>query len=99
MARFKSSKTGKILILAKHIDGGTGMFVEQLASLKRYTTIKIVALEKPRYRSLKLKGVPIEYFSNKQLNVHSYILSPAALLFIAREFLWLQKEADVYMPD
>ena len=96
-------KTIHLLIFAKHIDGGTGTFVLQLTKLvsssKGKIKISILALEKPQFRTIKMKGVTIRYFSTKSMLPYYYVLNPKALIHIFKELLWLKIEVKKTNPD
>lgn len=91
-------KKKKVLILAKNIDSGTGIFVLELLKLSREFDVKIHILEKKRYTADgKDKG--ILYFSKKPTYRGYYGFSPVLLIELFREFLWLKKSAEKEKAD
>lgn len=100
---FSQNKQIKVLVFAKHVDGGTGTFVEQLLTLREAKGRKIVTqaivLEKPKFRTPSQANSSISYFSNQQLLPYSYILTPAAITNFYRELIWLQKNISKFQPD
>jgi glycosyltransferase involved in cell wall biosynthesis len=93
----------KILIFVKHMDGGTGTFVEQLVKLERmplgHMSVGVVALEKPQYRTMPSKTSRVNYFSKKQLPPYQGIYAPRAFIQVLREALWLKRNIHRYKPD
>jgi len=98
-----SSKTKKILVFAKHLDGGTGMFVKQLISLgqtsEKETMVVVLALEKPQFRAFMPSFAAVSYFSNNPLLPYSYILTPTAVINTFHELVWLKSNVSRYQPD
>ncbi len=92
----------KLLIFAKHVDGGTGSFVEQLQKLTKHLpspTIKTIILEAPQYRSMDMNNNPVSYFSNSQVLPYYYRFSISGLLNIVRELKFLYNECSTFDPD
>jgi len=99
---FSNNKT-RVLVFAKHADGGTGAFIEQLMRLAHVSggqmMTKMIVLEKPQFRIIQSFNAPIRYFSDKQLLPYVYILTPAAIVNIIREMFWLKNTIDIFHPN
>ena len=94
-------KKRKIVILAKNIDSGTGIFVLKLLNLGREFDVKIHILEKKRYTADE-KDKGILYFSKKPTYRGYYGFSPMLLSELFREFIWFknaveEEKADIVM--
>lgn len=97
LKQFQRSERTKVLILAKHVDGGTGTFVGQIVRLDK-TEIQTLVLEKPQHRNIAL-APQIKYFTNNRLLPYYYVFTPSAILRLVRELIWLTKEIDGFQPN
>lgn len=92
----------KVCVFAKHVDGGTGTFIEQLSWLKQGSDgkfkMKIIALERPQYRIFQSRTFQIDYFSEKKLLPYQYLFTPSACLHLFREIIWLRREIIIFQP-
>jgi glycosyltransferase involved in cell wall biosynthesis len=97
----KFSRKIKLIVLGKHADGGTGTFIFQLNKLKERSQkdidTKILLLEKPQFRFVSQEN--IVFFSQKNLLPYVYLLTPKAILNLAKEFFWVKKNIEKYNPD
>lgn len=97
LKQFQRPRRIKVLILAKHVDGGTGTFVGQTMRLEK-TEIQTLVLEKPQHRNIA-SASQIKYFSNNRLLPYYYVFTPSAILHLVRELVWLIKEIDRFQPN
>lgn len=97
LKQFQRPERIKVLILAKHVDGGTGTFVGQIMRLEK-TEIQTLVLEKPQHRNIA-SVFQIKYFSNNRLLPYYYVFTPSAILHLVRELIWLTKEIDRFQPN
>lgn len=86
----------KLLVLAKHVDGGTGTFVEQIMRLEQME-IQTLVLEKPQHRNIA-SGSRIKYFSHTRLLPYYYVFSPFAIVHLLQELIWLHRTVDDFKP-
>lgn len=89
----------KVLILAKHIDGGTGTFALQLLRLPAFSqdkfSVSLIALEKPTFRP----PPRVNYYKSSQNYPRVYKAEIGLLIILISEFFWLAKEVNRYKPD
>jgi len=92
----------KLLILVKHIEGGTGTFVSQLLKLKKLDknlAIEILILGKQKYRLFHNKKTRIRYFNGIDAYPEYYQLDLTTILLVLKELLWLRKVIQSIQPD
>lgn len=92
----------KILILLKNVDGGTGTYLEGLLGLSNlYPSgnlgIKVLVLEKPRYRTQNVNSYT--YFPRKSPIANKYNLNLYNLITLLREVLWFRREVEKFSPE
>jgi len=99
-----NKKPPRLIIVVKNIDGGTGTFVLSLLKLKKLfkkklTLFKVIVLEKPRYRKLDKKLLPLFIFIRTS-NFYPYIyaLSPKSVVDFVSDFFVLKKIINFYKP-
>lgn len=98
----KTPKT--IVILAKHIDGGTGTFISQLMKLpqffKQKIRIVVLVLEKPNYRLVDENHitVPITYMRLTQKYPQRYSFRFQLLQLLFLELGWLRRQIKKTQP-
>jgi glycosyltransferase involved in cell wall biosynthesis len=94
---------GRILIVTKSLDGGTGTFVESLAKINKYLKskagIKILSLESPTYRKIQPKSANTTYFRINNYYPETYIISPKSITSFIKELLWIMREIKAYSPQ
>lgn len=92
----KNSPT-KILLFAKTLDSGTGVFVRNLHEIKNKSlSILTISLEKPLFSNYPL---PLKCFNSRDYTLTKYSLSIGQFIKLFGQFLWLRKEINRFNPD
>lgn len=92
----------KLLVLLKSVDGGTGTYLEGLLDLKtlydpRELVIKVLVLEKPKYRTINVGSYT--YFPRRNNIVGKYYLTLNSLSVLVRELSWFTRNEKEFQPD
>lgn len=93
----------KILILAKSIDGGTGTYILSLLNLpeiiNKQSSIKILVLEKPRYRKTKKLNKNFYFLNEKGKYPQNYGLTTPNILSFIKEISWTNHQINLIKPN
>lgn len=86
-----------LTVVIKNIDGGTGTFLRQILKIgKPFKKISVIALSKPKFKTLK--NIDVTYFRYKNYNGVPNGRISAAKIFL-REFLFLAKTLKASNSD